>query len=156
MSDKENTLDREALTEEIRRKAAQAPDDEIPAFSEVAKKELFDALGLERYTGEARAYMDLSKSFEPITGNPFKRFLKKFCTRILCFFMHRQGGFNVAVVRALDQLRNYVVWEELQQAKAQREAIADLERKLAALEAQNEKLSAQVDALKVGSSYDQS
>ena len=163
MSEDTKKINAEELMAEIHRKAGAAPEDDLPDFSEVAKKELFDSLGLERYIGEARASMDLSKSFEPFAGNPVKRVLKKISTKILCFFMFRQGAFNVATVRSFDQLHNYVVREELrrraredgyelpekaEKALAAQEAmIASLGTKVAQLAAQNEKLTAQMAQL---------
>ncbi len=112
----------------------------VRAGTEAAEPAAFDAFALDA----ARADMDAGSSvlyYRPLSGGRLSVLLRKVLRKLLFFLLEPMSqdisGFNIASVRAVDQLSAFAR-EQAEENSRNREKIAALERRLAELEKRGE------------------
>ncbi len=166
MSNAANEIDVRAIMEQIRANAEGRPADKktvIPEFVGPEHDRIFNVRVLERCIDRVNKNWDVSSSFASTGGNPVKRFFKKICDKWMRFFLYKQNAFNDGANKSLTQLYNFVVESELRRCNEeenggitenlehvfldQERRMADLGNRLAAAEAEHERLTERLKAL---------
>ena len=165
MSNAANDVDVRAIMERIKANAEGRSEEKtvIPEFVGPEHQRIFNVRVLERCIDRVNKNWDVSSSFSSPGGNPVKRLLKKICDKWMRFFLYKQNAFNDGANKSLTQLYNFVVESELRRCNEeenggisenleqvfldQERRMADLGNRLAAAEAEHERLTKRLSDL---------